>query len=51
VDNLERTLREAMSLPAEQLFEMGQRASELIAERFDYRSVAKKTKQLYEELI
>jgi glycosyltransferase involved in cell wall biosynthesis len=45
VDNLERTLREAMSLPAEQLFEMGQRASELIAERFDYRAVAKKTKQ------
>lgn len=51
VENLEKTLREAMSLPAEQLFEMGQRASELISERFDYRSVAKKTKQLYETIL
>jgi hypothetical protein len=51
VENLEKSLREAMSLPAEELFEMGQRASKLISERFDYRSVAKKTKQLYEALV
>jgi len=51
VENLEKSLREAMSLPAEELFEIGLRASKLIAERFDYRAVAKKTKQLYEELV
>jgi len=51
VENLEKSLREAMSLPAEELFEMGQRASKLISERFDYRSIAKKTKQLYEALV
>ena len=51
VENLEKSLREAMSLPAEELFDIGQRASKLIAERFDYRPVAKKTKQLYEKII
>ena len=49
--NLEHTLREAMGMPSSSLYAMGQRGSRLIKENFDYRSVAKKTKRLYEWLL
>lgn len=48
VDNLAKALREAMSMSAEDLYQMGQRGSKLVNENFNYRSVAKKTKILYE---
>lgn len=47
VDNLAKALKEAMSMPAEDLYEMGQRGSKLVNENFNYRSVAEKTKSLY----
>lgn len=51
VDNLEKTLREAMKLPSEELYEMGQRGSVLVNSNFNYRSVAKMNKALYEWII
>ena len=51
VDNLEKTLREAMSMDTDALYEMGQRGSKMINENFNYRSVAQKTKALYEWII
>lgn len=51
VENLERTLREAMVMPTASLFEMGQRGSKMIHENFNYRSVARKTKELYEWIL
>lgn len=51
VENLERTLREAMEMPPASLFEMGQRGSKMIHENFNYRSVARKTKELYEWIL
>lgn len=51
VENLERTLREAMAMPTASLFEMGQRGSKMIHENFKYRSVARKTKGLYEWIL
>lgn len=48
VENLEKTLRESMSMDSVALYEMGQRGSRMINENFNYRSVAKKTKELYE---
>lgn len=51
VENLERTLREAMAMPTASLFEMGQRGSKMIHENFNYRSVARKTKELYEWIL
>lgn len=51
VENLERTLREAMAMPPASLFEMGQRGSKMIHENFKYRSVARKTKGLYEWIL
>lgn len=50
VDNLTDTLRQAMSMNPSKLYEMGQRASILVSEKFDYRSVAKKTLQLYGQI-
>lgn len=47
VDNLTDTLRQAMNMNPSELYEMGQRASLLVSEKYDYRSVAKKTLQLY----
>ncbi len=46
-EELEKAMREAMSMSAQELYDMGQKASLLIKENFDYRSVAKKTKDLY----
>ena len=51
VDNLENALREAMGMDASALYDMGQRASKLIYDNFDYRSVTRKTLRLYEWLL
>lgn len=51
VDNLERALREAMGMDANALYDMGQKASKLIYDSFDYRSVTRRTLQLYEWLL
>ena len=51
VDNLTDTLRQAMGMNADILYEMGQKASLLVSEKFDYRSVAKKTMGLYKSMI
>ena len=51
VDKLSDTLSNAMSMDLSMLFDMGQRASKLVHEKFDYRNVAKKTLQMYESLI
>lgn len=51
VDNLERAFREALSMSPAELYDMGQRASKLIFDNFDYRSVTRKTLRLYEWLL
>lgn len=51
VDNLEHALREGMGMDANALYDMGQRASKLIFDNFDYRSVTRKTLRLYEWLL
>lgn len=51
VENLEKTLKEAMTVDFSELYEMGQRGSKLINESFNYRSVAAKTKSLYEWIV
>ena len=51
VDNLENALREAMGMDANALYDMGQRASKLSYDNFDYRSVTRKTLRLYEWLL
>lgn len=48
VDNLEKALRESMSMDPTDLYEMGQRGSRVVNENFNYHSVALKTKVLYE---
>ena len=50
-DNLKRALREAINMDSEELFNMGQRGSTLVANRFGYRSVASKAKILFEWLL
>ena len=51
VENLEKSLREAMSMNPTELYDMGQKASKLIYENFDYRNVTRKTFKLYEWLL
>lgn len=51
VDNLERAIREALTMDPAELYDMGQRASRLVYDNFDYRSVARKTLRLYEWLL
>ncbi len=51
VDNLEHALREALTMSSTDLYDMGQKASSLIYENFDYRSVTRKTLRLYEWLL
>ncbi len=51
VDNLEHALREAMWMDANALYDMGQKASKLIFDNFDYRSITRKTLRLYEWLL
>lgn len=49
--SLTNALREAMALPIEVLYEMGQKGSAMIKERYHYRSVALKTALLYEWIL
>lgn len=51
VENLMKTLREAMSMDSTILYEMGQRGSLLVNENFNYHKVAEKTKRLYEWIV
>ena len=51
VDNLEYALRKALSMNPTELYDMGQKASKLIYDNFDYRSVTRKTLRLYEWLL
>lgn len=51
IENLAATLKEAMSLPFNELLEMGQKSSLLVNENFNYKSVALKNKALYEWII
>ena len=51
VDNLEYALREALTMNPTELYDMGQKASKLIYDNFDYRSVTRKTLRLYEWLL
>ena len=51
VGNLERALREALTMSPTDLYEMGQKSSKLIYENFDYRNVTRKTLKLYEWLL
>lgn len=46
-DNLVKTLEEALSMDADKLYQMGQKGSKEVYERFDYHSVAKKNVELY----
>lgn len=46
-DNLVNTLEEALSMDADKLYQMGQKGSKEVYERFDYHSVAKKNVELY----
>ncbi|MBR1889256.1 MAG: glycosyltransferase [Alloprevotella sp.] len=47
VQSLENTLREALSKSSDELFEMGQRAANLVRRQFDFREVAGRTVELY----
>lgn len=49
--NLEQALREAMSMKSEERYEMGQRSSQLINDTFNYHSVARKTKEMFERTV
>ena len=51
VDNLEHALREALSMNETDLYEKGRKASQLIRENFDYRSVTRNTLRLYQWLL
>lgn len=51
VESLEAALREAMTSDSAALFEMGQRASKLVRDNFDYKSVANQTASLYKWII
>lgn len=51
VDKLSDCLRNAMCMDLSKLFDMGQRASKLVHEKFDYRNVAKKTLRLYKSIV
>lgn len=46
--NIEKALRDAMAMDASTLYDMGQKGSRLVNETYNYHSVAKKTKELYE---
>lgn len=51
VENLEKALREAVSMDPVTLYEMGQKASQLVHERFYYLNVARRTVELYRWII
>lgn len=47
VEELEQTMREAMSLDDSTLYEKGQQAAQLVRHRFDYKETAKKMSETY----
>lgn len=51
VENLEKALREAMIMDSVTLYDIGQRGSKMVNDNFNYRSVAQKTKRLYEWIV
>lgn len=51
IDNLEKTLREAISMDSDELYEKGQQSSKLVFENFNYKNVAKRTNELYKWII
>ena len=51
VDKLTDTLRQAISMNPSKLYDMGQRASRLVHEKFGYRNVAKMTLELYDKIM
>lgn len=51
VDNLKNVLREIILMPSSELYDMGQKASLVVNENFNYQNVAKKNKALYEWII
>ena len=51
VDNLKNTLHEVIFMPDSELYAMGQKASLVVNENFNYENVAKKNKLLYEWII
>ena len=51
VDNLEKSLRQALSMGIPGLYNMGQESSEMVTTMLDYRNVAKKALQLYSWLL
>lgn len=50
-ENLENTLSEALSMDPQILYDKGQKGSKLVYDNFNYHSVAKKTKRLYEWIV
>lgn len=50
-ENITKALREALDSPAEKLFEMGQRCSKYIQEKFFYISVAKQNLAFYKWIV
>lgn len=50
-ENIIATLKEAISMDKNTLYEMGQLSSRFIKENYDYKSVAKKVKTLYEWIL
>lgn len=51
IETLEETLREALRRYPNELYEMGQKGSEMVATNFGYRSVVAKTVALYEWIL
>ncbi|MBQ0049890.1 MAG: glycosyltransferase [Bacteroidales bacterium] len=47
VENLKQALKEALNMPTKELYQMGQNASRLVFENFNYRNVAQRTYELY----
>ena len=50
-ENIENAIRDALSLPAEELFAMGQKGSKHINNNYLYTSVAKKNLELYKWIL
>ena len=50
VEELERTLRMAISLREEELYEMGQRSAQLIRQKFDYKETSKRLYETYTKI-
>ncbi len=49
--NLENTLLKALALPAEKLFEMGQRGAKMVRDNFDYVEVAQRLYKTYKWIL